>query len=39
MVAGSVLPIDNGATMPIKTRANRLGFGKGRDEGYARFPI
>jgi hypothetical protein len=36
MVTGTVLPIDDSVPMPIKTRADRLSFGKGRDAGYAR---
>jgi hypothetical protein len=36
MVAGPVPAIDSQVTMPLKTRADRLSFGKGRDAGYAR---
>jgi hypothetical protein len=39
MVAGPILPIDNAVTMPTKTRADRLSFGKGLDAGYARIRI
>jgi hypothetical protein len=39
MVAGPVMPIDNGVTMPMKNRADRLSFGKGLIAGYARIRI
>jgi hypothetical protein len=35
MVADPVLPIDDAVTMPTKTRADRLIFGKRLDAGYA----